>query len=125
LRSISGKNGKLVDEVQYGQAVLEDNLRRALAIVPKKVLDTGKRALNKANVLTQWFKYFDEIFLSVYWANEKKGLIFPFNKEDRDLVRLIIEGKSLAIGNSSEDKNLLILDIFKNEPLEWMEKGIF
>jgi len=122
---MSEKNAKLVDEVQYGQAVLEDGLRRALAIVPKKVFDIGKGALNKANVLTQWFKYLDKIFLSVYWPNEKKGLIFPFAKEDRDLVRLIIEGRSLAIGNSKEEKSLLIMDIFKDEPLKWIEEGIF
>ena len=125
MRSISEKNTKLIDEVQYGQAVLEDNRKRALAIMPKKILNIRKGGLNKADVLTQWFKYLDKIFLSVYWPSEKKGLIFPFSKEDRDLVRLILEGRSLAIGNSKEEKKLLILDIFKDEPLEWMEKGIF
>ena len=125
LRSTSEKNAKIVDDALYGQAVLEDNIKRALTIVPKNILDISGRTLNKANVLTRWSKYLDKIFLSVYWPNEKKGLVFPFGKEDRDFIRLIIEEKSLAVGNPGKDKKLLILDVFKDEPLEWIEEEIF
>lgn len=117
-------NSQLIDAVQYGEAFFEDT-KRALAIIPREILDTGNRGFDKADVLTQWCKYSDRIFLSVFWPEAKKGLIFPFDRGQKRFIRLIIRKKSLAVGNPSSKKKLLVLDILKKEPLEWMRKKLF
>lgn len=112
---------KIIDTVQYGRAVLEDNSERALALIPKRIFNTTNKDFFERKIFTQWFKHSDKIFLSIYWLKEKKGLVFPFSKEQKDLIRLIIDKKSLAIGNAVRNKKLLVLTVCKNEPLDWIK----
>jgi hypothetical protein len=112
---------KIIDIVQYGKTILEDNSERALALVPRNILDVTKKNFSNREIFTQWFKHPSKIFLSIYWPKEKKGLIFPFLKEQENVIKLIISKKSLAIGNTIKNKRLLVLTISKNEPLGWME----
>jgi hypothetical protein len=48
-------------------------------------------------------------------------MAFTFLKEDYKLIKEIIKKKTLAISNSENNHTILLIDIEKNEPLEWMK----
>lgn len=115
----------VVDAAQYGQAILADGSKCPLALISKSVFDIDTKPIDKTRVLTRWFRYLDRVFLSIYWPDEKKGLIFPFNGKQKTFIRSIIRKRSFAIGNSIGEKRLLVVDVLKDEPMEWMKKRLF
>jgi len=113
---------KLADGVQYGYATLEDNSKQPVAILSKDILNITK-TFNHKQTASQWFKYVDNIYLTIYWTKRKRGLVFRFSfYNDRKLIRAIIKKKSLALSNSGEAGRILLIDIPKNDPLKWFKE---
>ena len=117
------ENIKLADGAQYGYAVLEDNSKQPIAIIPKDILDINKQ-LNHKQTVSQWFRYLDNIFLTLYWPIKKRGLVFRFSQNDKKILKDIVKRQSLALSNSGNKGKILTIDVKKDDPLKWIKKKV-
>jgi len=118
------QNAKIVDGAVYGYAVLKDNSKQPLAVISKDTLDISK--FDNKKITSQWFRYMDNIFLGIYWPLKKSGLVFPFSKNDHKIIKNIIKKEAFAVANNSDKgkMEILIADVKKKEPLEWIKKMV-
>ena len=116
------ENVKIADGAQYGYAILKDNSKQPIAVISKDVLNITTKKLNHKRIVSQWFRYLNNIFLTIYWPLRKRGLVFRFSQNDKKLIRDIVKKKSFAISNSDNGGRILTVDVKKDDPLKWLKK---
>ena len=110
-------------QANCGYVVTADCRQLPMISFGKNFFDISDIKFDKADIETQWVYHDKNIFLRVFWPEHECGFTIPFSVEKNEqFIKDIVSIKSLAISNTDNMKKSLLLEVVKNDPLEWIEK---